>query len=54
MNGCVFEGQWFDNKTNGYGKKTWPTGKIYHGQWHKNSIEGFGLMIYEDKVEYDG
>jgi len=38
----------------GYGKKSWPTGRMYEGQWRKDLMEGRGRIQWPSGEYYEG
>ena len=43
-NGARYEGQWKDNKMDGYGKYFYPNGTIYEGYFKDNKRHGVGIL----------
>ena len=43
-NGGRYEGEWKDNKMNGYGKYFYPNGTIYEGYFKDNIRDGVGIL----------
>jgi hypothetical protein len=46
----VYEGEFQDDKIEGFGKFVWSKDKYYEGQWKNNSLEGFGIFVKKDKI----
>ena len=49
-----YQGEWKDNKFEGYGIYYYPDGKIYMGQWSNSYKNGFGELIWPDGKKYVG
>eukprot|EP00455_Lapot_gusevi_P045060 TRINITY_DN5725_c0_g4_i2.p1 TRINITY_DN5725_c0_g4~~TRINITY_DN5725_c0_g4_i2.p1 ORF type:complete len:452 (-),score=55.59 TRINITY_DN5725_c0_g4_i2:81-1436(-) len=56
--GCVYSGDWQDNKKHGFGTQVWPNGNKYEGQWVAGRREGRGTFWIFDgaklKKQYHG
>ena len=39
------QGEWIDNKYEGYGKYKFPDNSIYEGQWHENKYKCFNIEL---------
>ena len=52
--GAVYEGEWRDNKRDGYGIQSWPDGSKYIGQWENDKANGHGKLYHADGDVYDG
>ena len=52
--GFNYEGDFYEDMMQGYGKCTWNDGKKYEGSWNKNIIEGKGTFIWPDGTIYEG
>ena len=50
----MYEGEWEEDKRHGYGKFTWPDGKVYDGQWENDEPHGKGKSIHPDGQVYTG
>ncbi len=51
--GKVIEGQFKNNKPNGYGIWFFQEDR-YHGEFKNGKFDGYGLMKYKNNDEYDG
>lgn len=49
-NGSIYEGEFKNDKIDGYGKFTWSDNKIYEGEWSENSLSGFGVFTKTGKI----
>lgn len=43
--GRRYEGEYTNDKKNGYGEFTWPNGKVYKGMWRDGKQDGEGTLI---------
>jgi hypothetical protein len=50
----AFEGQYVDDKKNGYGEFLWETGNKYKGSYIDDQKQGFGEMLWIDGSIYRG
>lgn len=41
----VYEGQYWQQKSHGFGKIMWANGLFYQGTWKNGNMDGFGLLI---------
>jgi hypothetical protein len=48
-NGCFYEGEYRDDRKEGFGVFTWPDGRRYEGDWVDGKQEGEGWYIDEKK-----
>lgn len=42
----MFEGEWKNNKMEGYGVFTWPDGRRYEGEYIDDKKEGKGIFYW--------
>ena len=47
--GTVYQGDYVNNKKQGYGVYIWPNGKKYLGNWINNEPHGNGVYLIDDK-----
>ena len=52
--GYVYEGEFADNKKNGYGKVTFPSGAYQEGYYVNNKFTGKGVYVNKNKVKFIG
>lgn len=52
--GRKYEGEWKNNKMEGYGIFTWPDGRRYEGEYIDDKKEGKGVFYWPDGRKYDG
>lgn len=38
----------------GFGKYTWPDGKVYEGNWEHNKTRGHGVLTTADGKRHEG
>lgn len=48
--GSVYEGEFKNDKIEGYGKFIWSDNKTYEGEWIDNCLNGFGVFIKTGKT----
>lgn len=53
-NGNSYEGDWIEDKYEGFGEYRWENGSQYKGYFKNNKREGKGKMVYSNKNCYDG
>ena len=49
-----YNGQWKDQKRNGYGIQLFPNGAFYQGNWTNNKAEGFGKLVFISGLQFEG
>ncbi|MDA9324741.1 MORN motif precursor, partial [Amylibacter sp.] len=49
----VYVGE-FDDRCNGHGTHTWPSGAVYVGEWKDDKQNGHGKMTYASGSIYEG
>lgn len=54
LNGSTYDGEWIDNKKNGFGIITYTNGNRYEGEWNYDKINGKGKMTYNNGDIYEG
>ena len=47
-----YNGQWKDNKMDGYGEFKWPDGRIYQGEYKDDQKDGYGVYIWPNGQKY--
>ena len=52
--GAIYEGEWLDNKRDGYGKQIWPDESKYEGNWLNDKANGYGKLFHYDGDIYEG
>ena len=50
-NGDEYNGQWKDDKMEGFGKKVWANGDSYDGQWKDDKMEA-GKYVWANGDSY--
>ena len=50
--GAVYNGEWIDDKQEGYGEERWKDGAVYKGDYHEGKKEGNGIFIWGDDSTY--
>ena len=50
--GRVYEGEYKDDKRNGYGIFYWPDGRIYKGYWKEGKQDGIGEFFNPKKNKW--
>jgi hypothetical protein len=53
-NGDTYEGEFYDDKREGFGIYTWKVGGKYIGESFQNSFQGFGVITFSDGTKYTG
>ena len=55
QDGGYYEGQWKNNKMDGYGKLYYEGGKIaYEGEWSQDEFNGLGKVYNDNPVNFHG
>ena len=49
-----YEGDWKEDKMDGYGRYQFTSGAVYTGQWVEGQMKGQGKMVYADGTSYEG
>jgi hypothetical protein len=49
-----YDGNYVDDKKNGYGVFSWPSGSRYEGNFKDEFRDGFGIMHWADGSTYEG
>ena len=52
--GYVYEGDFVNNKKEGYGTMKWKDGYIYQGEFKNNQMNGYGIIQYPGNNYYQG
>ena len=52
--GRQYEGNYVDDKKDGYGVYTYPDGRCYKGQWKNGKQHGEGLFISPEGIQRKG
>ena len=53
--GAIYDGDFINDKYNGFGTYTWPDGDVYEGEWENGQRHGVGIYRCTDgSVEYCG
>ena len=52
--GRIYEGNYMDDKKEGFGVYTYPDGRCYKGLWHNGKQHGEGIFISPEGVERKG
>ena len=53
-NGCKYQGQFSENKMNGFGKFTWKDSRSYIGEWKNNMMHGKGRFEWSNGQKFEG
>lgn len=53
-NGDTYEGEFYDDKREGFGIYTWKAGGKFIGESFANTFQGFGVMTFADGTKYVG
>lgn len=49
-----YEGDWFEDKMQGFGIYNYPDGSVYHGEWKQNKHSGQGVFEFANGTKYSG
>jgi hypothetical protein len=49
-----YEGEWFEDKIQGYGVYNYLTGAVYDGEWHAGKHHGHGTYYFPNGAKYIG
>ena len=52
--GSKYDGEWYENKIQGFGTMVWPDGRMYQGEWFHNEMTGIGLYSWHDGRKFVG
>ena len=52
--GYVYQGEFINNKKEGYGNILWKDGNQYQGQFKNNQLNGYGIIEYPGQKYYQG
>lgn len=52
--GCVYTGEWANDKMHGNGVMTYPSGAVYEGEWKEGKYEGKGSYKWTNGTTYVG
>ena len=52
--GYIYQGDFVNNKKEGYGTMIWKDGLRYWGQFKNNQMNGYGIIEYPEKKYYQG
>lgn len=50
----MYEGDWKDDKKQGYGKLTWTSGEMYEGDFFNDAAHGSGTFVWADGRKFVG
>lgn len=53
-NGNIYEGEWLNNRKEGYGIETFANKSVYQGEFHKGFKHGIGKYKWSDGSIYEG
>jgi hypothetical protein len=54
VNGDTYEGEFYDDKREGFGIYHWKAGGKFIGESFQNSFQGFGVIVFADGTKYTG
>ena len=49
-----YEGDWFEDKMQGFGTYHYPDGSIYEGEWKDDKHHGKGILSFSNGTRYEG
>lgn len=49
-----YDGEWKNDKREGWGRLTFPDGRAYEGQWVSGRMMGIGKLQYANGWTYEG
>ena len=49
-----YEGDWVDDKQEGFGRYTFTSGAVYSGEWKAGKMHGKGKIVNADGTSYEG
>ena len=49
-----YDGQWDMDKRSGFGKLSYPDGRVFEGEWAQGRVAGRGKLIYANSWTYEG
>jgi hypothetical protein len=49
-----YDGQWELDKRSGFGKLSYPDGRVFEGEWAQGRIAGRGKLLYANSWTYEG
>nr|XP_034966922.1 MORN repeat-containing protein 2 isoform X1 [Zootoca vivipara] len=52
--GIIYQGNWKNDKMNGFGKLEHPSGAVYEGEFFNNMFHGTGTYIFTNGAKYTG
>lgn len=52
--GSKYEGEWVNNKTNGFGRLIHANGDYYEGNWAEDKASGLGIYVHANGIKYEG
>lgn len=52
--GYIYNGEFLNNKKEGYGIMVWKDGQKYWGEFKNNQMNGYGIIEYPGKIFYQG